>query len=74
LKKALDLKVLKKKAIVLTKPMLIHKLKRRNPTLKLNANNKKGDDLFHMLDKNDLNEDDKEFIIATISRYLRRVR
>ena len=34
LKKALDIKVLKKKAIILSKPMLLQELRRRNPDKK----------------------------------------
>jgi hypothetical protein len=58
LQKALELKGLRKKAIVLSKQMSIQELKRRNTSVKLNANNKKVDELFEMLDEKAINEAD----------------
>eukprot|EP00557_Chaetoceros_sp_GSL56_P001198 CAMPEP_0176490482 /NCGR_PEP_ID=MMETSP0200_2-20121128/7893_1 /TAXON_ID=947934 /ORGANISM="Chaetoceros sp., Strain GSL56" /LENGTH=267 /DNA_ID=CAMNT_0017887789 /DNA_START=64 /DNA_END=868 /DNA_ORIENTATION=+ len=47
-KKALELNVIKKKPLSLSKQLLCQELKRRNPGKKLNINNKKVDDLFAM--------------------------
>jgi hypothetical protein len=59
LRKALELKVLIKKAITLSKQMLVQELKRRNTGVKLNANNEKVDDLFKILDEHAFDKADK---------------
>ena len=55
----MELKVLIKKAITLSKQMLVQELKRRNTGVKLNANNEKVDDLFKILDEHAFDKADK---------------
>jgi len=73
-KKALELNLLKKKAISLSKPMLCQELKRRTPQKKLNMNNKKVDDLFTMLDDQFLSETDKNYINRKVYVYLEQLK
>jgi hypothetical protein len=61
-KKALELNVIKKKPLSLSKQLLCQELKRRNPGKKLNINNNKVDDLFSMLHTEELDELDKEYV------------
>lgn len=73
LEKGLELKLLKKKAIVVTKPLVIQELKRRDETIKLNGSNKKLEELFSLLVVDDLDELDKDYIIEVVSGYLRDI-
>ena len=75
LKKALDLGVLKKKKIVISKKILLQELMRRQEGKKLNANNKKAEELFRMLhDGPSLDDADMVFIKDKISEYLDQIR
>jgi hypothetical protein len=70
LKKGLEQKVLKKRAITLTKPLLCLELKRRDDKVKPNMNNKKVEDLFAMINETDLEEGDKEFVKEMTSGFI----
>jgi hypothetical protein len=71
--KALELNVLKRRPISMSKKMVIQELSRRNATNKLNANNKKFEELFDMLHENPLDGDDKDFVISSVSEYLKEI-
>lgn len=74
-KKALELNIVKKKPISLSKPLLCQEIKRRNPTKKLNINNNKVDDLFSMLDADDITDDlDKAYIEREASVYIDNIK
>lgn len=70
LKKGLELKILKKKAIALTKPLLCQELKRRDNTAKPNGNNKRVEDLFSKLYETDLEEADKVYVKEMTTSFL----
>jgi hypothetical protein len=53
-KTALAFNILKRKPLSLSKALLCQELKRRNPDRKININNKKVDDLFSMLNEDDI--------------------
>ena len=70
-KKALELGVLKKKSVTVSKHMVIQELLRRRNTRKLNSNNKKVDELFEMFDEVLINDQtDINYITECISEYL----
>ena len=73
-KKALELNVIKKKPLSLSKQLLCQELKRRNPGKKLNINNKKVDDLFSMLDTEELDEVDKEYVRNEMAMYIDQIK
>jgi len=74
-KKALEINIVKKKPIALSKPLLCQELKRRNPTKKLNINNKKVDELFLMLINDDIHDDlDKAYIEREVSMYIDNIK
>jgi hypothetical protein len=70
LKKGLEQKVLKKRAITLTKPLLCLELKRRDDKVKPNMNNKKVEDLFAMISEKDLEDSDKEYVKEMTSGFI----
>jgi hypothetical protein len=72
-KKALDLNVLKKKPISLSKQIVIQELRRRKAFKKLNANNKKIEELFEMLNETVLGENDKQFVKESVTEYLTQI-
>jgi hypothetical protein len=72
-KQALELNVIKKKPLSLSKQLLCQELRRRHPGKKLNINNNKVDDLFSMLDPDELDEMDKEYIRNEMSMYIDQV-
>ena len=72
--KALELGVLKKKSISITKPMVIQELRRRNAK-KLNVNNKKVDELFDIFHEVPLEDTrDIAFIKDSISQYMSEIK
>lgn len=72
--KALELGVLKKKSISITKPMVIQELRRRNAK-KLNVNNKKVDELFDVFKEIPLEDArDITFIKDSISQYMTEIK
>jgi hypothetical protein len=74
-KKALELNVIKKKPLSLSKKQLLcQELKWRNPGKKLNINNKKVDDFFSMLDTEELDEVDKEYVRNEMAMYIDQIK
>jgi hypothetical protein len=73
IKKAIELGILKKKAVTITKQLLLQELKRRQEGKKLNANNKKNEELFSMLIDDSLSDADKDYIKEKISQYLNQI-
>ena len=71
--KALELNLLKRRPISMSKKMVIQELSRRRSTNKLNANNKKFEELFDMLYETPLDGDDKEFVESSVSEYLKDI-
>ena len=72
-KKALELNVLKKKPISMSKQIVIQELKRRTAFKKLNANNKKIEELFEMLNETVLADDDKQFVKESVTECLNEI-
>lgn len=78
-KKAIGLGILKKKPISLSKQLLCQEIKRRNPSKKVNVNNKKIEELFAMIrdekdESNIVSASDKLFIEEEVAKYLDHVR
>ena len=73
-KKALELNIMKKKRISLSKPLLCQEIKRRNPMRKLNINNNKVEDLFLMLNEDGIGDDiDVAYIQREVTLYIENI-
>jgi DNA repair exonuclease SbcCD nuclease subunit len=74
-KKALELNVLKRKPISMSKQIVIKELKRRKAFFKkLNTKNKNIVELFDMLlNETVLEDDDKEFVKVSVTEYLKQI-
>jgi hypothetical protein len=73
-KKALELNVLNKKPISMSKQIVIQELKRRKAFKKLkNVNSKKIEELFEMLNETVLADVDKQFVKESVTEYLNEI-